>query len=287
MEFIKNIVKFFSKPYPLDTDQNSQRKIIIFITIFPIVFFILFKPFGIIPNSNDLKIFLAIAGFGLVTGLVTYLYSIVIPFIFKELLDNVTISSAVLYYLGLFICIALGIYIYKSALEGFDDFSLEGLWIVTFRTFIIGIIPLVVVLIWHRNKKLRENLEIAKKINSKVSKVEATTFKIYSENRKEVIQLPYRDFLFIVNADNYIEVFYMHGDIVKSKIVRSNLKNVEEVITVSFVVRCHRSYIVNLKKVIHASGNSKGLLLELEHCKEVIPVSKRYVDTVSRYLISS
>lgn len=38
--------------------------------------------------------------------------------------------------------------------------------------------------------------------------------------------------------------------------------------------RCHRTYIVNLQKVKHISGNAQGYKLHLENIDTLIPVSR-------------
>jgi len=279
--------EFLSKPYALNLDTKSQWKVVIFITMLPVVFFFLFKPFGLIANFNDPIIVFAFLGFGVVTAIVIYLFSILLPYMFKNSFEKLTVGGAIIYYLSLFLCISIANYIYKCGLEGFTVFSWTDAWTIIYRTSIIGIAPLIMIIIWHRNSVLKDNLEMAEQINLKLTKSTISNFTIHSENKKKAIQLQYKDLLFIASADNYVEVFYIHNYNFKKKIVRNTLKNVELQINNQFVVRCHRSYIVNLKKVISASGNSKGLFLELENVEKKIPVSKSYFDTVSKFVFHS
>ena len=51
----------------------------------------------------------------------------------------------------------------------------------------------------------------------------------------------------------------------------------------SSLVRCHRSYMVNLKKVKNVSGNAQGLKLELINQSEIIPVSRKYIPIVKQF----
>ena len=52
---------------------------------------------------------------------------------------------------------------------------------------------------------------------------------------------------------------------------------------VSSLVRCHRSYMVNLNKVKNISGNAQGLKLELINHSEIIPVSRKYIPIVKEF----
>ena len=49
------------------------------------------------------------------------------------------------------------------------------------------------------------------------------------------------------------------------------------------LVRCHRSYMVNLNKVKNISGNAQGLKLELINHSEIIPVSRKYIPIVKEF----
>ena len=51
----------------------------------------------------------------------------------------------------------------------------------------------------------------------------------------------------------------------------------------SNLVRRHRSYIVNLKKVKNISGNAQGLKLELINQSEIIPVSRNIYPLSSNF----
>jgi DNA-binding LytR/AlgR family response regulator len=41
------------------------------------------------------------------------------------------------------------------------------------------------------------------------------------------------------------------------------------------IYRCHKSYLVNLAKVNHVSGNAQGYKLHLKDVEDQIPVSRK------------
>ena len=53
----------------------------------------------------------------------------------------------------------------------------------------------------------------------------------------------------------------------------------------SSLIRCHRSYLVNLNKVKNISGNAQGLKLELINQSEIIPVSRNYIPIVKQFFL--
>ncbi|MCH8125717.1 LytTR family transcriptional regulator [candidate division KSB1 bacterium] len=51
---------------------------------------------------------------------------------------------------------------------------------------------------------------------------------------------------------------------VKETLLRSSLKRLEQQIPFSFIVCCHRSFIINLRKVNSITGNANGYRLLLQ-----------------------
>lgn len=87
---------------------------------------------------------------------------------------------------------------------------------------------------------------------------------------------------YIESDDNYIKVWYTDskGEL-KQYMLRCRLKTVEESFKDSGLVRCHRKYIVNIKKVKVLRKETEGYYLDLDN--EGIPpltVTKTYTDSV-------
>ena len=96
------------------------------------------------------------------------------------------------------------------------------------------------------------------------------------------LSLNLENLFYIESDDNYIKVWYSDnkGEL-KQYMLRCRLKTVEENFKESGLIRCHRKYIVNIKKVSMLHKESDGYVLEL--CREEIPpisVTKTYTDIV-------
>jgi len=88
--------------------------------------------------------------------------------------------------------------------------------------------------------------------------------------------------LFVDSADNYATIHYLNKSKVSHFLIRNSLKWMEKNLTNrSPLVRCHRSYLVNLDKVKVFRKTKDGIFLELdaENIPD-IPVSKTYYETV-------
>jgi DNA-binding LytR/AlgR family response regulator len=65
-------------------------------------------------------------------------------------------------------------------------------------------------------------------------------------------------------ADNYIKICYINKEKVSHFILRNSLKNIENLLTNSNLVRCHRSYMINLSKENVLRREKDGLYIELD-----------------------
>ncbi len=87
---------------------------------------------------------------------------------------------------------------------------------------------------------------------------------------------------YIESDDNYIQVWYTDNTgAMKKYMLRCRLKTVEESFSESDLVRCHRKYIINIRKVRVLSSERDGYTVELgSDSTPRIPVSKTYEQAV-------
>lgn len=82
-------------------------------------------------------------------------------------------------------------------------------------------------------------------------------------------------------AGNYVTILYLNGDRLVRYSLRNTLKGIENTCAEGPLVRCHRSYYLNLDRVKLLRKEADGLYAEIDHEKvEDIPVSKSYVTEV-------
>ena len=91
------------------------------------------------------------------------------------------------------------------------------------------------------------------------------------------------DNLFYIKAeDNYINVFYQRKGVISTYMLRCKMKTIEDnCLDSSSLMRCHRSYIVNIDKVSVLHNEADGFILDFEkEGLDSIPVSKTYSQKV-------
>lgn len=86
---------------------------------------------------------------------------------------------------------------------------------------------------------------------------------------------------YLESEDNYIRIFYKHNDKILPYMLRSRTRSIEESLKGTCMVRCHRSFIVNINKisVMEEEKRMHYIRLDDETIKR-IPVSKSYYDTL-------
>lgn len=119
--------------------------------------------------------------------------------------------------------------------------------------------------------------ELYRKVNKADSSAEQKLI-FESENDKERLALSTEEFLYATSSDNYVTLYYTIDGSLKTHLLRNSLKSIEkQFLNSAAVVRCHRSYIINPRQVIHFSESSRGGEATLPRDIQ-IPVSNKYLD---------
>jgi len=86
------------------------------------------------------------------------------------------------------------------------------------------------------------------------------------------------DCLFYIEAsDNYVDIHYLNKGKLVNFLLRNSLKNVEKAFYERKLLRCHRSFIVNLNKVKIIRKTEDGLCIDFDfEGVPNIPISKTY-----------
>ncbi len=71
-------------------------------------------------------------------------------------------------------------------------------------------------------------------------------------------------------------------------VLRTTLKSISEAFEgIDKILKCHRSYIVNLHKVSRFSGNAQGYKLHFREGEELVPVSRALNSTIKSLFLDS
>lgn len=92
--------------------------------------------------------------------------------------------------------------------------------------------------------------------------------------------------LFISSDENYVNIHYVENDKVRTFVLRSSMKAIEELCVENGLVRCHRSYLINPAHVKVLRKEQEGVVYaELDAGdSRHIPVTKRYYENLAALL---
>jgi hypothetical protein len=250
------------------------------------MFLFVFKPFGLAQLGD--KLLIATIGYGAVTSVVMLLVNValmpVMPAFFSE--ENWTVGRELLWTAVNILFIAFA-NVWFSVFMGFANWSWQAVFAFGLYTISLGVFPAVLVIMINearlKSRYEQESNEISTQIEKQTHSeniISNTSVTITSENQGETFSINPTALLFIRSADNYAEVYFEESGQINRKVVRNSLKNLETILNLPIMLRCHKSYLVNTNRINHVSGNAQGYKLHLNGTDLLIPVSRQMNDEV-------
>lgn len=279
------MIQFLKQPYPFEYSVKKNLRIIIGATLFVTFFLFLFKPFGLY-IFGGLEFFIICLQFGFATGTVMAAYYFLIipllPKFFNE--ENWTVIRHIVWVSALLIGIATANTVLMYII-GLGSLSLKTLFVSLGQVTAIGMIITTVFVCLDYLRHFKSNQKEARDLNLTANQSPSSgTISLFSENNNEQLHLKTTELFYLTSADNYIEIVYASGKKTSQKLLRGTLQRAEEQINHPGIIRCHRSYIVNLQKVIAVDGTAQGYRLDLRGSDKSIPVSRSYKKAVMQFL---
>ena len=284
---------FFQKVPKYLLEKRSQIIMVLFVSIFAVVFINIFQPFGSdkwIDNDKITTTVYFLWSIVLVSiGMIVVAISRVIMYNFSRKPNHdITILKYIgwvfielLLLSGSFTILAL---IVKGNLNLTTNDPMEIYVNAIKNTVCILFIPYIICILYfsYQNNKLKLRELMGENIGFKSSNL------ISIRDSRGVLQLSVakENLLYIESADNYICIWYQKGETLKKKLMRITMKEISEQLADTNIVRCHRSYMINLDLVKVMRREKENIFLELgvPNVKE-IPISKTYGESVLRRLV--
>lgn len=156
------------------------------------------------------------------------------------------------------------------------------------KTFLIVFIPYAlcyIYFIWQEN--LRELRALRKQIERDETVLQKAYVQILDEKGEMRLSIRRENLVAIESADNYVCIYYLNGDKIKKSMVRNTLSRVAEHLNGSRIVRCHRSYMINIDhaKVLHRDKEGVFIEVGIEGVPD-IPISRTYADNIREWLVN-
>ncbi len=148
---------------------------------------------------------------------------------------------------------------------------------------VYGTVSVVLFTFVLRNVMLKNNLKRALQANKElerirmINSIESMDFDheiTIQSDTSETVNLHVKDLLYVEASDNYSTVYWRGETAVQKRMLRVNLKSIESQLGSSEVVRCHRSFMVNINAIRQVEGNTNGYRLSIRDSDFRVPVSR-------------
>lgn len=279
------LYKKYSK-YDLD---NKTWKNGLFSAIVILLIFLLFQPFGFRDKDIGLKVVLYP-----VYALFAYLYAHFNFYIVRKLLKRRktwTLTNELISLLTGAILLTIAVHTFTYWIIDDMPFTIRWYFKLLYHVSSIYLIIGLIEFFYYSNKsanignrQLSSEYEVAKQKLDHVKRQNEVAISISLE--KEQIEVNRNKIIFIQSIGNYLKFYLREPNGKVSKIIKrgSLYKAERDLAPFSEFFKCHRAFIINLKKTVRLNGNIKNARVVLDNGTEEIPVSRSLYKTLKEQL---
>jgi len=285
------MLSFLRRPYPAYVYGERVYLSVVFMSllVFCILFFL--EPFQLDELQPSTKLLFS-ASYGLATLLISAMCIVVAPMVFPAIFDSRrwTVGKEICFLTLMLLLISLANVQVNIWLQDIF-FSPRLFLLMTGYTLLIAIVPVTMTVIFKQQLLLRRYQREANEVNAWVTRpqpalppqtqanippvAEPQPIVLRGDNQGETLSLEPQQWLAAEANDNYCRIFFEHQGRQDSVLYRTTLKKLEDqLITIPGFYRSHKSFLVNLSRVTHLSGNAQGYRLHLQGGQLQVPVSR-------------
>ena len=266
-------------------EKSNIVRLILLTATFALLFINIFQPFGSrgwYPHISDFKYFF-FSSLIILTGMLVVVVSRLIMLAYTKK-NDLYLWQYLLWILVEIVAMSLFYTFFSKYIpkEGLNRDILDIFRQSTINTSWVLLLPYAILWLYFSWRDKNNLLEKLAKSEPNVELAKKNLVAFPDEKGELKISIMLENLLYVDSADNYATIHYLNKSKLSHYLIRNSLKWMEENLTKdSPLVRCHRSYIVNLDKVKVLRKTKEGIFLELDTDNTPdIPVSKTYYERV-------
>jgi len=271
---------------PFIYKRSNLTLLVVFTSVFALLFINIYKPFES-PQWYPITQFeyFLYSSLIILTGVLVVVISRIIMFYYTKK-RTLTYWEYIIWVIGEIFFMSLFYTLYSYTLDETRDF-MEVYRSSVINTSLILLLPYTITILflsWKENSKRLKQLEKELEQGEANVPVGADILTFRDEKGELLLSIKKDSLLYLEAADNYVSVWYLSKSGVTKYLVRNTLREMEERFANTAVVRCHRSFMVNLDQVKVARRTRNGIVLDLGTDKVPdIPVSRTYADRIAQW----
>ena len=274
---LKRLKNYINKPTAFIDDKSTQLLMSAFFGLFVFIFLYIFQPFGISKYPDTVLV--KCLGYGGVTFIVMLVNAFIMPLVIPKLFDNNTfkVKNNIIISTWFLFSISVANWFYTAYF--YPNENTNSLVAFVGITMSVGIFPMLIGSYYMERRLNSNNQKIAQDANNQlqlvVQKNTQSHYSFQSENNSDRIEIEIAHLICIKAEGNYCEFYTLQGGELKKELLRITLKSVEQKLeNEGDIIRCHRSYLVNLRKVSKVSGTARNISLHFDNVEFTVPVSR-------------
>lgn len=265
-------------------EKNNTVRLVLLTALFALLFINIFKPFGSRDwyKISDFKFFIFASLIVLVGMLVVVISRMILLAYVKR--NQLTYLKYGTWVLAEILSMSMFYALFTKFIpeENANRDFLQIFYDSTLHASLILLLPYAILWLYFSWMDKNHQLEKMQKSDKPVEVPKKNLIAFLDEKGEFKISVVLENLLYIDSADNYATIHYLNKSKLSHFLIRNSLKWMEENLTKETpLVRCHRSYIVNLDKVKVLRRTKDGIFLEMDAMNTPdIPVSKTYYERV-------
>jgi hypothetical protein len=273
---INNIL---NKTFQYPTSKKSRMIISISIGSFVFILLSVFQPFNLWNIEIERRFFVAF-GYGVIAFAVVYLnHRIACRYLKTKLLS---VWGFIFWYLLNSFTTALFSSIFNDIIFNSEFLVLDTFLKFQYFVLVLFAIPSAILILVIRNYRIK-NIYLTQMNNNQNAVSQIVT--IHAENPSNDLKIDLSNLIYITSTNNYVDICYHTVGKVKHILLRNTIKSVEaDLKGYSNFCRCHKGYIIDLRKVNKMVSTTGAIKLHLDAIEELIPVSRSLAKTVKERL---
>ena len=264
-----------NRPFPYHTSSKPHIIIAVILGLLLGFILIILEPFNL--NNFDHKYGdILLMGFGFIKFLNYIIAHLIENFYYKKFKKWSFWNEIVFLVLSSLSGGVLG-YIYLDMF--IEKQPLSFLRLMLFLYYIVlPILPLIIFPKSVLRYILIKNTTTESKVNNTlIEEIPLEKITLKGQNIKDELTFIKKELIYVKSIDNYVQVYYINEHL-KSKVLRAKLSEI--LVQAPFLVKSHRSYLINPQHSFKVKGNSQKAVLILKELEEDIPVSRMTYKTI-------
>lgn len=264
---------------------------LVFVALFSLLFINIYKPFNSTSWAKDgtnKTIYFLVSGLIVISGIGVLLISRIIMLLLKNKIKIKYID----YFIWIFIEIIIMSILYslvamrysQKPTDFFDIFPNTLLYILL-TLFLPYIVSWLYFALQEKNSAIAKLVEMNRYIDEEnyvvVGNDRHNLIHFHDEKGTLRLSIKFSKLYYIEAADNYVNIYYENKGKISRFLLRKSLKSIEDMYKDYPLIRCHRSFIINVDKVKVLKKEKDGTYLDFDYGDiQVIPVSKTYSQNI-------